>query len=76
MAIEDKKYTENKKRKKYVLIQKNWQQIHCQHRQSRRNRKCTECFLQGEKNPVGLYQRYRSHRRTYPPFLQSADKSL
>lgn len=37
------------KRKKYVLIQKNWQQIHCQHRQSRRNRKCTECFLQGEK---------------------------
>ena len=35
-----------------------------------------ECFLQGERNSVGFYQRDWCYRRADPPFLQSQDKSI
>ncbi|MCS3265427.1 hypothetical protein NXX78_01930 [Bacteroides fragilis] len=38
--------------------------------------KAPECFLQGERNSVGFYQRDWCYRRADPPFLQSQDKSI
>lgn len=38
--------------------------------------KSPECFLQGERNSVGFYQRDWCYRRADPPFLQSQDKSI